>query len=435
MERQIPSFKPLPRRGPSGPLSNKLAPAPDPLAIQQQELVHLLQECWDADRWSDAYPVLCGLSETITKDCSELHPYFSGDEFAEFCKYTFVLEDQLLVWGMATVLIKIVGIFGFGRVPNFTDTEFLELCVSALSSQNEISKTVIHLLAVLSSQSEMISDFLSTESQQIVSFLASAVDWNSRIFAFRCLLSVLRLRPELENDNLDLFLHFLDVWDSPPLLKVVIFECLLVKMESGFDWIADSLDMKYLDDESAEVVICALKIAPFRYNRFVLDDAAFERMLELIDHPLDSMRVQAMRTLTSILIQVPSEFRRVDPSVFKRCGNAMRKATFDHRNDISFFIASLVCSVPDAIVLESIVPSLLPCFLNAVRFSEIERGRVLMDAVAKICAAMSQAGRIAECTPAFEDFVEMNETEEMPDGTSEFVSLIEAYLRPDDLAR
>jgi hypothetical protein len=178
MERQTLLFKPVPSHGPSSALSRELSPAPDALAIQQQDLVNLLQECWDADRWSDAYPILCGLSDTITKDSRELHPYFSGDEFAEFCKYTFVLEDPLLVWGMATVLIKIVGIFGFARVPNFTDTEFLELCVSALSSQTEISKTVIHLLAVLSSQSEMISDFLSTESQQIVSFLASAADWN-----------------------------------------------------------------------------------------------------------------------------------------------------------------------------------------------------------------------------------------------------------------
>jgi hypothetical protein len=83
--------------------------------------------------------------------------------------------------------------------------------------------------------------------------------------------------------------------------------------------------------------------------------------------------------------------------------------------------------------LEAIVPSLLPCFLTSVRFSDIDRGHVVIDAVAQTSSAMLPAGQIHECEPAFDQSVTMNETAEMSHGESECVSPIEASLRTDEI--
>jgi hypothetical protein len=67
------------------------------------------------------------------------------------------------------------------------------------------------------------------------------------------------------------------------------------------------------------------------------------------------MQGQPSRILTSILTQVPHEFQRVDLSIVTRFDSALPHANVDHRNEISFFIASLVCSVPDSLLFGDIV--------------------------------------------------------------------------------
>jgi hypothetical protein len=202
-------------------------------------------------------------------------------------------------------------------------------------------------------------------------------------------------------------------------------------MKAGWMDIAESVDMKFLDDPCHEIVIMTLKIAEFHFVTIPMHDYHFQRMLNLIHHSIHSVRLQAILTITSFLVRVPAEIGRADAGLFEHFARAIRKVGFESGKEIMFAVACLIAAVSESVIVDSPIPTLVPDFLGFLISKSSPRCQPVFQVLARIFETVKSTGPIDALKTMFREFLAENAVDDMPPEISELFAALSALLPPD----